>query len=892
MTAKLALRSLAAHRLRLGLTAVAVILGVGFVAGTLIFKDTTTRSFDQLFAQAYQDVELIVRAEQSFVASDDAPARPIPRSVLTTLRRQVPGADYVHGAAEGYAAIVGKDGKVVGGQAMAQVGGDWPADAGTDPDAALRIVSGSPPRAADEVVIDTQSAERGKLEVGDRVMILTQGPTRTMRVSGILTFGPSSTLGSLVTFAAFTPEVAQQLLVRPGHYSTILVGARDGVSQEQLRDQVDAALPDGYETVTGQESIDEGRAQIKQLLDILGVFLLVFAAVSVFVGAFIIFNTFSMLVAQRTRELALLRAVGASRRQVTRLVLGEAVGIGLIGSTLGLAAGGGLALGLRALFKLAGVDLPATGLVLTAPTVIWSYLVGMVVTTVAAYLPARRAAKIPPVAAMRDDVALPARSLRFRLVGGTALVAAGVAALAGGLAGGGRQAPSLVGVGAAAVFLGVAMLSPAVSQPIIRVLGWPFARLAGPVGRMSLGNAQRNPRRTAATAAALMIGLALVAMVSVLAQSLKASVDGAFDRGFGADYAMAATGLSGFSPAAAEAVSEAPGVRGVTPVRFGTIKVQGEAVALTVADPQALAQPVQLRIDSGAATPGPNELLVPRATADARGWKVGSTVAGEYPDGTRASLRIAGIYADNQLTAARPYIMSPASYRPHAPGDLIHLAYVDTDDGPRARRSLDSALAAYPNLELQDRQEAKVKARGEVNQLLGMIIALLVLSIIIAALGIVNTLALSVTERTREIGLLRAVGMSRRQLRRMLRYESVAIAAFGATLGLSIGVAFGWALQRVLADDGIDTLSVHPVGELVQDLLQRPADRLLRPAGQVPGGARRRQGDQAGEVARRRQPDRHQLHRGRRAVDPVRPADHRGDRGRRPRLGADPWRPA
>jgi putative ABC transport system permease protein len=813
MTAKLALRSLAAHRLRLGLTAAAVILGVAFVAGTLIFKDTTTRSFDQLFAQAYQDVELIVRAEQSFAASDDAPARPIPRSVLTTLRRQVPGADYVHGTAEGYAAIVGKDGKVVGGPAMAQVGGDWPADAGTDPDATLRIVSGSPPRAADEVVIDAQSAERGKLEVGDPVKILTQGPTRTMRVSGILTFGPSSTLGSLVTFVAFTPEVAQRLLVRSGHYSTILVGARDGVPQEVLRDQVAAVLPEGYEAVTGREAINEGRAQIKQLLDILGVFLLVFAAVSVFVGAFIIFNTFSMLVAQRTRELALLRAVGASRRQVTRLVLGEAVGIGLVGSTLGLAAGGGLALGLRALFKLFGVDLPATGLVLTAPTVVWSYLVGMVVTTVAAYLPARRAANIPPVAAMRDDAALPARSLRFRLAGGTALVAAGVAALAAGLAGGGRQAPSLVGVGAAAVFLGVAMLSPTVSHPIIRVLGWPFARLAGPVGRMSLGNAQRNPRRTAATAAALMIGLALVAMVSVLAQSLKASVDGAFDRGFGADYAMAATGLSGFSPAAVEAVSGAPGVRGVTPVRFGTIKVQGEAVALTVADPQALAQPVQLRIDSGTATPGPNELLVPRTTADARGWKVGSTVAGEYPDGTRASLRIAGIYADNQLTADRPYIMSPASYRPHAPGDLIHLAYVDTDDGPRARRSLDSALAAYPNLELQDRQEAKVKARGEVNQLLGMIIALLVLSIIIAALGIVNTLALSVTERTREIGLLRAVGMSRRQLRRMLRYESVAIAAFGATLGLSIGVAFGWALQRVLDDDGIDTLSV-PLGQL------------------------------------------------------------------------------
>jgi putative ABC transport system permease protein len=811
MTARLALRSLAAYRLRLALTAVAVVLGIAFVAGTLIFKDTTARSFDRLFAEAYQDVELIVRAERSSVAGDDAPDRPVPRSVLVSLQRQVPGADYVHGTAEGYAAIVGRDGRVVGGQA--QVGGDWPPDAGTDPDAPLRIVAGSPPRAADEVVIDAKSADKGRLAVGDQVRILTQGPTRTMRVSGILTFGPSSTLGSLVTFAAFAPEIAQELLVRPGHYSTILVGARDGVSQEQLRDQVAAALPGGYEVLTGEESVDESRAEIGQLLDLLGVFLLVFAAVSVFVGAFIIFNTFLMLVAQRTRELALLRAVGASRRQVTRLVLGEAVGVGLVGSSLGLAVGGGLALGLRALLKLFGVDLPAAGLVLTTPTVVWSYAVGMVVTTAAASLPARRAARIPPVAAMRDDVALPARSLRFRAATGGALVAGGVAALAGGLAGGGRQGPGLVGAGAAVVFLGVAMLSPALSRPVVRVLGWPFARLAGPVGRMSRGNAQRNPRRTAATASALMVGLALVAMVSVLADSLKASVDDAFDRGFGADYTLAATGFSGFSPAAVAAAAQAPGVRAVTPVRFGTIRLQGEAAPLTVADPPALVQPLRLRLDRGSWTAGPDELLVPRRMAEGRGWTVGSTVAGEYPDGTSASLRIAGIYADTQLTAERPYLMSPASYRRHAAGDLIHLAYVDAEEGSPARRSLESALAAYPNVALQDRQEAKAKARGQVNQLLGMIIALLVLSVLIAALGIVNTLALSVTERTREIGLLRAVGMSRRQLRSMLRYESVLIAAFGATLGLGIGVAFGWALQRVLADDGIGLLSI-PFGQL------------------------------------------------------------------------------
>jgi ABC-type antimicrobial peptide transport system permease subunit len=662
------------------------------------------------------------------------------------------------------------------------------------------------------VVVDAESAKAGRLRVGDQVKILTQGATQTMTLTGIFEFGSLSALSGLATYIGFVPEVAQKLLVKPGHYSTIEVHARAGVTQEQLRDQVGAVLPERYEAITGQQEIDEGKAEIKQIFDFLGIFLLVFAAVSIFVGSFIIFNTFSMLVAQRTRELALLRAVGASRRQVTRSVLGEALGVGLIGSTLGLAAGGGLAVGLRALFKLFDVDLPATGLVLTARTVVWSYLVGTVVTMAAAYVPARRAAKVPPVAAMRDDVALPARSMRFRVASGCVLTVLGAVALAGGLQGSGNDAANVVGLGAGAVFLGVTLLSPVLSRPVVWVLGWPIARLAGPIGRMSRENARRNPRRTAATASALMIGLALVAMVSVLAQSMKDSVGRAFDRGFGADFSLQSTSFSGFSPDAVAAASRAPGVRSVTPVRFGTIKVADTKLPVMVAEPSALAAPIKLRIDAGTATLGPDELLVQRRTAAEWGWQVGSTVPGEYPDGFTTSLRVAGIFADNQI-ASQPYIMAPVSYSAHAPGRLVHLAYVDTDDGGTVRQSLESALAAYPNVRLQDRQEAKARARGEVAGLLSVIIALLALSIVIAALGIVNTLALSVIERTREIGLLRAVGMSRRQLRRMVRYESVVIAVFGGGLGLAIGVASGCALQRALAKQGVDVLSV-PTGRL------------------------------------------------------------------------------
>ncbi|MBC6459830.1 ABC transporter permease [Actinomadura sp. HBU206391] len=812
--ARLTLRNLAAHRLRLGLTALAVILGVSFVSGTLIFKDTMTRSFDGLFGDVYKGVEVIVRAERSFAATEEDPARPIPQSVLTTIRQKAAGAAGAQGASEGYAAIVGADGKVVGGQGMTHLGGDWSDDTGSE----LRIVSGRPPRAPGEVVIDSVTAGKGGLEAGDQVKILTQGPTQTMRVTGIFTLGSLSGLDRFLTYALFTPEVAQRLLVKPGHYSEIYVQARPGVSTEHLRDQVAAVLPEGYEAVTGQDEADETQAEIKQIFDFLAIFLLVFAAVAVFVGSFIIFNTFAMLVAQRTRELALLRAVGASRRQVTRSVLGEAAGVGFVGSTLGLGLGAGLALGLRALFALFGVDLPATRPVLAASTALWSYAVGMLVTVAAAYFPARRAAKIPPVAAMRDDVGgLPERSMRVRVAVGTALMVLGGAAVARGLAISGEaisgeEGVSLVGLGGAVVFLGVVMLGPVLSRPITWVLGWPFARLAGSVGRMSRENTRRNPRRTAATASALMIGLALVAMVSVLAQSMKASADGAFDRDLSADYTLQPTGLGGFSPEAVEAVSEAPGVSGVTPVRLGTIKLAGEKAPVMVADPAALAGPINLEIESGTGALGPDELLVQRNVADQWGWTIGSTVPGEYPDGVKAPFRVAGIYADNQV-ASSPYLMTPAGYRPHAPSELIQLAYVDTDEDARAGRSLESALAAYPNVKLQDRQETKAAARQEIDQLLTVVIALLVLSIIIAALGIVNTLALSVIERTREIGLLRAVGMSRRQLRRMVRYESVVIAAFGATLGLAVGVAFGWALQRAMEEQGVDVLSI-PYGRL------------------------------------------------------------------------------
>ncbi|MDI6103016.1 ABC transporter permease [Actinoplanes sp. NEAU-A12] len=811
MIAKLALRNLAAHKLRLLFTVVSVVLGVAFVSGTLIFKDSTVKGFDDIFVRAYTGVEVTVKAKQA-VQTEDVPLTPIPETVLTDLRAKATSAEHVYGSAEGYAAIVGRAEQVVAPSGLDQLGGEW-----IDlPGSPMELVTGARPGAADEVVIDTASAEAGGLKVGEPVNILTQNATRSMRLVGTFRFAESSNLNGLSTYVAMPLLTAQELLVKPGHYSTIHLKARAGVSSAGLAAQVAGALPAGYEVTTGEKEAEKARADVRQLVDFMTIFLLVFAGVSVFVGSFIIFNTFSMLVAQRTRELALLRAVGASRTQVTRSVLGEAFGIGIVGSTLGLAAGAGLAIVIRRLFGVFGIVLPATPLTISLTAVAGSYLTGLVVTLFAAYFPARRASRIPPVAALRDDQALPERSLRVRAVIGALSAVLGVVGMVLGVRQGGEDGAFFVGIGAATGFIGIVLLSPLLSRPVTWVLGWPIAALGGAVGRLSMQNPRRNPRRTAATASALMVGLTLVGMFTVLSQSMAASVNRAFDQAFTADYVLNAANFNGFSPEAVKAVSAAPGVRGVTPVRYGAVKLGDTPTPLLVADPAALAPMINLTLESGVAVLGTDEVLVQSGTAAARNLAVGGTVSAEYPDGAKVSLRVAGTFAENkQMT--RPYVISPDSYREHSPGEAVQLAYVeiggDSGQEKEIRAGIEKALSAYPNVQLQDRQQAKAKARDDVTQLLGMSIALLVLSIVIAALGIVNTLALSVIERTREIGLLRAIGTSRRQVGWMVRFEAVVIALFGSAVGIAVGALIGWALQRSLARNGIEVLSI-PYGIL------------------------------------------------------------------------------
>ncbi|GAB2816800.1 ABC transporter permease [Actinoallomurus bryophytorum] len=801
MIVKVTLRNLAAHKLRLALTALAVILGVAFVAGTLVFTDTMGKQFDDLFAKTGQDVAVQIRAKQVIKTDDGTDTPTVPASLVDTVSR-IPGVARVHGEVNGFAALVGRNGKVVGGSGPPQLGVDWyPAD----PDDAVK--SGRGPVRAGEVAIDDKAAEKAGLKAGDRTRVLVQGPPQDVTVVGILDRG--NLMGA--TIVAFDQGTAQRLLVKPGRYSDITIAAQSGVSETVLRDRIARVLPSpSYEAITGTKMRKDNENEIAKLLSFIRTFLLVFAVISIFVGAFIIFNTFSMLVAQRSRELALLRAVGASRKQVTRAVLGEAIGVGVVGSTLGIAAGAGLALLLQQAFRAAGADFPG-GLTFTYKPVLWSYAVGVLVTVAAAYFPARRAAKVPPVAAMRDDVAMPQRSLRIRLIAGSVVTVGGAVLSGVGLGG----APiALLGAGAALVFVGVAMLAPVISRPAVRVLGAAFPKLFRTPGRLATQNALRNPRRTAATASALMIGLALVSAINVMASSAKASVAGQVDKEFAADYMItpASPGLSPEEPA--KAVRAVPGVELVTSAYQGRFKQGTDQHSFIATErPGDFVRAAKLTLRSGSANLGRDGLMVDESTATSEKLTVGSTVTARFADGGTEHLRVDGIYAKNQLLGAR--VLALPAYQAHSDHPAGLGLMVNTDKADAATKAgIERALSGYPNLKVQDQSDVKRSAQQSIDSFVTLLTVLLALSIIIAALGIINTLALSVIERTREIGLLRAVGTSRRQTRRMIRLESVVIAVFGGLLGIAIGVVFGVAIQHAVSDQGLNVLSV-PVPTLV-----------------------------------------------------------------------------
>jgi putative ABC transport system permease protein len=809
---KSSLKSVFAHKLRLALSFLAVVLSVAFISGSMIYTDTLQKSFNTLFASIAPDVT-VAKATDIEDPWQSGDVDVVPDDVVAALQ-DVDGVALVEPQVSvNGVQIVGADGEVIGMTGPPRLGVDY---SDTDGISALSIVEGRTPKGVDEVAIDQRTVDQGDLTLGQRVEIIRPSgePVRPTLV-GIMRYGDNGNLAG-ATLAAWDRESAQELLLPRGGWSALAIQAEAGVDDATLKQRVAEAIPAGYDVRTSQEQADEAASDVEEGLSFLNIFLVIFAGISVFVGSFIILNTFSMLVAQRTRELALLRAIGASRGQVTRSVLVEAFVVGLVGATVGFLVGVGLAALLRALFAQIGLELGSTPFVFAPSTFVWAYAIGILVTVAAAFFPAWRASRVPPVAAMRDDIVMAPRGLHLRGVLGVGMTGAGVGALAlSVLTDDGSTAGLWLGLGAVLTLVGVIVLSPVVSKPVVGALSAGFPRLFGTVGRLGRTNAQRNPRRTAATASALMIGLALVSAMGTFAASANASISKLVDETLVADLTVSGSQGEPFTGAVADAVRGVEGIQEVDVQRWGAARLGDDEVFVTAADPTTLDASLQLTyVEGGTEGLSGNGLLVDEPTAEDKGLDPGDTLTMELSTG-QVQVTVGGVYEVNE--AAGPYLVSLQAWEAAGGTDrdnFVSVAVAPGADVATVRSELETALESFPNVAVRDQQESKEQFTGFIDQLLAMIYALLALSIVIAVLGIINTLVLSVVERTREIGLLRAVGMSRRQLRRMITLESVVISVFGAVLGLVVGLALGVALQQTLADDGITELAI-PFGSLI-----------------------------------------------------------------------------
>lgn len=799
-------RSLKAHKARMLLSGLAVVLGVAFVVGTFIFTDTLQGTFDELFDNEVPDV---VVTQQSEVGSDNGQGTVVsvvPESVLDQISA-TPGVAVATGDVQVLGvALIDAEGKAVGGNGPPQFGFSFPEYPDDPRLSGLTVVEGRAPTAPEEIVIDLQTAERGGFEVGETVTVVTQGPRLEAPLVGLARYGVDGSLAG-ATLTLFDRQYAQDTFVGQDAWNQVSIIADETTTAEELRDELIDVLGSGYEVATGQELEDEAAAQLSTALGFINTFLLIFAFIALFVGTFIILNTFSMLVARRTRELALLRAIGASKRQITWSVVGEALLLGLLGGVLGILLGIGVALGLRSLLGVIGAELPPGDLVLAPRTVIFGMTVGVLVTVLAAWFPARRAAQVPPVAAMRDEVALPSRSLRLRAISGFLLTGGGAAALLLAVLDvelSGRL--SVAGLGALALLLGVIVLAPVFSRGLVGVVGAPVTRL-GAVGTLAVRNAQRDRRRTAATATAILVGLALVTAIGVLGSSTTKSTDTLVDEVVTADFVVLPTGFVPFSTEVGDAVEAVPGVAVVSRVRQTPALVNGSESDVTGVEPDSIGQALSLGVVAEDLAPG--GIVYDAEGALEQGLEVGDTVDVTWSSGVRESLELRATY-EGQATLAGWVVSVETLEAAGLPqvDTFLYAPLAPDADLDAVRASFDLIQADYPTVQILDQTEFKESISGQINQLLSLVYALLGLSVIISIFGVVNTLALSIIERTREIGMLRAVGTLRKQVRSMIRWESIVISFFGAFTGVILGLLLGVSLQQLLKEDGITELAV------------------------------------------------------------------------------------
>jgi putative ABC transport system permease protein len=815
----LSLRGISARKLRTALTAFAIVLGIALVSGTYLLTDTIDRTFDQVFQTANEGVDVAVTPKRLFSNDQNGMPAPLKASVLAQVKR-TPGVALAAGSLFEQGLIFDKqdDPLITTGAPM------FIADVPPQRFNPFSIVAGHVPRGPHEVALDRTHAGQAHFKLGDAVRLSGKGPQERFTLVGIAQFGQTNSFAGAAV-ALVTTASAQRLLQLPGQFTTIQIAAQPGVTPARLAADVRTAIGGDYTVRTGAQQAHSQAKDVQDQLGFLRTLLSVFAGIVLFVGAFLIVNTFSMTVAQRTRELALLRMIGASRRQVLRAVLGEALLLGLIASAIGFLAGFALAPALKGLFKAFGADLPAEGIVFRPRTLIVSLLAGTLITVVAAAAPAVRATRVAPIAALQDAASLPrGRAARWRtpLASGLALI--GVVLLCLGLFGSasGGSAAALVGAGAGVVFIGVGLLAFHIVRPLAAAVGAPLERLRGVSGRLSRENATRNPRRTASTSAALMIGVALVAFVTVFAAGLKTSIADQVNTGLNGQLVVESKLFDQPLPVAATAViARTPQVATITAVRFGEARVAGAGKsAVTGVDPATFGTVYNLDWKQGSVATlrglDLHGVLVAKDWAKDHHVMVGSPVALTTPTGARLALTVRGIYDDKahvlaNLTVANA-LMAPAF---NVTGNSFLLgSIVPGADADTVRDRVAAALKRdYPAVKVHTKQGFIDERYGMVDQLLLFFYVLLALTVVISLFGILNTLMLAISERTRELGMLRAIGTSRRQVRQLVRYESVITSLIGAVLGVVLGVIFAVLLTIPLRSQGF-AISI-PVASLV-----------------------------------------------------------------------------
>ena len=812
-----ALKGLAGRKVRALLTALAIVIGVSMVSGTFILTDTMKKSFDGIFQASYSDTDAVIQGKEVVEGSLSDSGATVPASVLDRVR-DLPEV----GAAAGSvfpqevnpADIIGADGKAVAQESVGM--GYDTANLSFSP---LKLKSGAWAHGPEQVVIDAGTADKEHYAIGDTVTVATLGERHHYQVTGIVSFGDVDSLG-FGSIAAWDNPTAQKLFGKEGRYDQVSMAAKPGTSTDELIRAVKPLVPANLEIKDSAKQADEDAANLDSGMAMFRNVLLGFGGIALFVGAFVIFNTLSITVAQRTREFATLRTLGASRKQVMRSVVTEGLVIGLLASLMGLVAGYGIAKGMIALFSALGTDLPEASTVLAPRTIIVSIVLGTLITLLASTLPARRATRVPPIAAVREGATLPvSRLAAHSLKSGLAVVLGSLAAISAGIFAGGVSAAAvaaLLGGGVIGLFIGIALLAPRLVKPLARVVGWPARRTGGVAGELAAANAVRNPGRTASTAAALMIGLTLVTVVAVLGAGLKGSTEAAVNKQIHAGYVVAGENGLPFRASEGDDLAKVQGVTAVSHVRSDTALVDGEERGITGIDPATIAHFYAFEWADGSedalAHLGTDGAVVTKSYADAEDLTVGERLSIVTPAGEKRTLVVRGVYDPPKVSQ----LLGDVSMTQHAFDTAFtqpqnSFTFLDAGDGAQSR--LDAAAADMSDLTLHTGSAYATDAGKDLETVLAMLYVLLGFSVVVSLFGMVNTLVLSVFERTRELGMLRAIGMTRRQARRMIRQESVITALIGATLGLSLGVFLAALVTQALSAYEIG-LTI-PWGELI-----------------------------------------------------------------------------